>query len=277
MPPSLTPGSGVRLACRDLEVAIGEWGRGAPLMLVHGLGEDHRAWRKLLPHLALSRRVIAYDLRGHGETTLGDADGTLAQLGDDLVALLDAMGLGRVDLCGFSLGGMVVLRAAIDAPRRVRRLVPLATSSRVGRAVAPWYLERAELADRGAQALHPVLEEDTRQQFLNAPGEADAHWRIRRQATQDPRGFANACRAAVALNAAPLDPELPGIRAPTLVVSGELDSLCPPRAGEIVASAIPGARLEIVPGSGHAVAVERPSELGELLLGFLDDGDVDER
>jgi len=58
-------------------VAWFEWGRGEPLVLVHGLGDDHRAWRKVLPWLALERRVIACDLRGHGQTTLGAADGTL--------------------------------------------------------------------------------------------------------------------------------------------------------------------------------------------------------
>jgi 3-oxoadipate enol-lactonase len=267
----------VRIRCRDLEVAIGAWGSGRPLVLVHGLGEDHRAWRKVLPGLALGRRVIAYDIRGHGETTLGEADGTLTQLAGDLVALLDTLGLDRVDVCGFSLGGTVALRAAIDAPDRVRRLVPLATSSRVGRAVVPWYLERADLADRGRDALHPVLEEDTRQLFPNAPAEAVAHWRIRREATEDPRGFANACRAMAALNGAPLDPELPGIQAPALVISGELDELCPPRAWEIVASSIPCARLAVVPGCGHPVAVECPFELTDLLVDFLDEDEGRER
>src|SRR5262249_5075822 len=81
----------------------------------------------------LERRVIAYDLRGHGQSTLGVPDGTLTQLAGDLVALLDALELERPDLCGFSLGGTVVLRAAADHPERVRRLLPVATSSRVGR------------------------------------------------------------------------------------------------------------------------------------------------
>ena len=91
------------------------------MVLVHGLADDHRAWRKTLAWLALERHVIAYDLRGHGQTTLGAPDGTLAQLTADLGALLDALNMERVDLCGFSLGGMIVMRAAADSPRRVRR------------------------------------------------------------------------------------------------------------------------------------------------------------
>ena len=196
-------------------------------MLVHGLGEDHRAWRDTLPWLGQERRVIAYDVRGHGGTTLGDASGTLAQLAGDLVALLDALGLARADLCGFSLGGTIVLRVAIDHPDRVGRLVPVATSSRVGRAAAQWYEERARTADEGA---------------------------------------ANASRAMARLAGEPLDPDLPRVHAPTLVVAGELDDRCPPRAAAVIAAAIPGARLRVVPGSGHHVAQERPAELSRAVL-----------
>ena len=262
----------MRASCRDVELAWFEWGRGEPLVLVHGLADDHRAWRRTLAWLTMERRVIACDLRGHGQSTLGEADGTLAQLAGDLVALLDALELDRADLCGFSLGGTIVMRAAIDRPERVGRLLPVATSSRVGRAAAPWYEERARLADQGAGRLHPVLERDTREQLAGAPGELADHWALRRQSTADPRGFANACRAMAGLHEEPLDPDLGRIRAPTLVVAAEGDTFCPPRAGEIIAAGIPGARLEVLPGSGHQVELERPRELSRAILSFLADG-----
>jgi 3-oxoadipate enol-lactonase len=259
----------MRARCGDIDVGCFEWGRGAPLVLVHGLADDHRAWRKVLPWLALDRRVIAYDLRGHGETTLGEADGTLAQLGGDLVALLDAMEVERADLVGFSLGGTIVMRAAIDHPDRVGRLLPVATSSRVGRAAVPWYRDRAALADQGAERLHPLLEQDTREQLSGAPDERAAHWSIRAQSTADPRGFANACRAMARLGEEPLDPELGGIAAPTLVIAADRDGFCPPRAAEIIAAGIPGARTCVLAGSGHQVELERPRELSEAILEFL--------
>lgn len=259
----------MRARCGDLNVAYYEWGRGSPLVLVHGLADDHRAWRKVLPWLALEHRVIAYDVRGHGETPLADAQGNVRQLAADLVGLLDALELERADLCGFSLGGTIVMRAAIDHPERVRRLLPVATSSRVGRAAADWYRSRAELAERGAEELRPALEADTRSQFENAPDEFEAHWLIRRQSTADPSGFANGCRAMVQLHEEPLDPELGRIRARTLVVSAELDKNCPPVAGQIIRERIEDARLELIAGSGHQVEVERPEELSVLLLRFL--------
>lgn len=260
----------MNIVCDGLPVRLSEWGRGDPLVLVHGLGEDHRAWRAVVPHLALRRRVIAYDLRGHGETPPGELTGTLAQLGSDLLAVLDAMELDKADLCGFSLGGTVVLRAGIDAPWRVRQLVPVATSSRVGAAAAAWYEERAGLADRGPHALEPVLEQDTRQQLQQTPELLADQWLLRRQAVADPRGFANACRAMARLHEEPLDPELSAVEAPTLVIAGERDPLCPPRAAEIVAAGIPGARMMVMPDSSHMLPVERPAELSALLLDFLE-------
>jgi 3-oxoadipate enol-lactonase len=260
----------MRILAGDLETAWFEWGRGEPLILVHGLGEDHRSWRKLVPCLALRHRVIAYDLRGHGETEPGRPDGSLAQLAGDLLALLDRLGLDSCDLVGFSLGGTIVLRLAADHPHRVRRLVPVATSSRVGRAAVAWYEERAQLADAGNERLWPTLEADTHGQLDWAPEELSDLLLVRRQATADPRGFGSACRAMAGLGAQPLDGDLARITAPTLVVAGELDSHCPPRAGQTIADRIPGARLQVLPRAGHHLPLGRPRELCDALLEFLD-------
>src|SRR5689334_11849835 len=109
----------MRATCNDIEVAWFEVGRGEPLVLIHGLADDHRAWRRSLPDLALLHRVILYDLRGHGQTSPGEPDGTLRQLGDDLVALMDAIGLDRANVAGFSLGGTIAMRVAVDHPDRI--------------------------------------------------------------------------------------------------------------------------------------------------------------
>ncbi len=256
--------------CRDVEVAWYEVGRGHPLILVHGLGDDHRAWRRALPALCLHHRVLLYDLRGHGRTQLGSGDGTLSQLSGDLVALMDALELPSAHLVGFSLGGTIVMRTAIDHSGRVDRLVPVATSSRVGRSAAEWYAARAELVRAGSPDLRPTLEADTRAVYGNRPDEFEAGWLIRSQSTAQPGGYGNACTAMAALNEHPLDPELKRIEAPTLVIAGTRDEHCPPRAAEIIVAGIPGARLEIIEGAGHPIPVERPDELTDLVLGFLD-------
>lgn len=259
----------MRAACNDIEVAWFEVGRGEPLVLIHGLGDDHRAWRRALPDLALRHRVILYDLRGHGESTLGNADRSLRQLGDDLVALLDAVGLESADLAGFSLGGTIAMRVAIDHPERVGSLVLVATSSRVGRAAAEWYRQRADMVDRNDPQLRQTLDRDTADVYAQSPAELDEGLLIRRKSTADPRGYGSACAAMAALNPAPLDPELGGISARTLIVASEKDQHCPPKAGEIIAAGIGGSRLEILPDAGHPIPVERPRELARLVNSFL--------
>src|SRR5207244_8243263 len=92
--------------------------------------------------------------------------------------------------------------------------------------------------------------QDTREQFAGAPELAADHLAIRRESVADPRGYANACRAMARLREEPLDPDLGRISVPTLVVAAADDQLCPPKAAEIIASGVPGARMEAVAGSG---------------------------
>jgi pimeloyl-ACP methyl ester carboxylesterase len=259
----------MRARCNDIDVAWFEAGRGETLILIHGLGDDHRAWRRTLPDLMLNHRVVMYNLRGHGGTTTGRGDGTLQQLGGDLVALMDSIGIDHAHIAGFSLGGTIAMRMAIDHPARVRGLVLVATSSRVGRTAADWYRQRAEMVEHRDPQIRDTLDRDTADVYSESPAELDAGLLIRRQSTSDPRGYGNACTAMVALNAAPLDPELPQISARTLIVASERDRHCPPKAAEIIAAGIKGSRLEIIPGAGHPIPVEKPGELAGSMNSFL--------
>jgi 3-oxoadipate enol-lactonase len=245
-----------------------EVGRGEPVVLVHGLADDHRAWRRVVAPLMLTRRVVLYDLRGHGGSPLGDdADGSLAQLGADLIAVLDDAGIERAAIAGFSLGGTIAMRAAIDAPDRVSALALIGTSSRVNSAARGWYEERAALVDNDDPELRATLDQDTEDVYRNRPEEIEAGLRIRRESTTDPRGFANACRAMASLNEAPLDPELGAITQPTVLVAGDADQHCPPRASEIIAEKISGSTLQVIEDTGHPLPVERPDEVAAAIVG----------
>ncbi len=255
----------MRARTNDIETAWFEVGRGEPVILIHGLGDDHRAWRKVIPDLALEHRVLLYDFRGHGKSTLGDASGTLAQLAGDLVALMDALELPEATLAGFSLGGTIAMRAALDHPDRVRDLALVATSSRVNQAAADWYRERAQMIADSDPGIRDTLDSDTEDVYRNRPEEVEAGLLIRRQSTADPRGHANACLAMAGLREHPLDTELGNIRAPTVIVAGEKDQHCPPRAAEIIAGGISGSRLEILPDTGHPIPVERAADTARLI------------
>ena len=259
----------MRARCNDIDLAWFEVGRGEPLVLIHGLADDHRAWRRALPDLVLRHRVLMYDLRGHGETSLGRPDGTLTQLATDLASLMKSIGVGNADVAGFSLGGTIAMRMAIDHPELVKRLVLVATSSRVGKTAADWYRRRVEMVEHEDPELRATLDRDTADVYAQAHSELDAGLLIRRQSTADPRGYGNACAAMAALNAAPLDPELARISAPTLIVASELDRHCPPKAAEIIAAGIRGSRVEVMAGAGHPIPVEKPRELAGSINAFL--------
>jgi 3-oxoadipate enol-lactonase len=256
----------MRARTRDIETAWFELGRGSPLILIHGIADDHRVWRKALPELVLRHRVLLYDIRGHGQSTIGNPDGTLAQLGADLGALMDAIGLERAAVAGFSLGGTIAMRLAIDHPEKVDVLFAVATSSRVGSAAEQWYTDRAAMATPDLKA---TIDRDTVDAYHISPGELEEGLAIRRQSTQDPAGYRNAARAMAGLRVVPLDPELVKIRARTLIVCADLDQNCPPRAGEIIAAGIPDSTMEIISGSGHMLPAEKPQELAGLVVGFL--------
>jgi pimeloyl-ACP methyl ester carboxylesterase len=245
-----------------------EVGRGEPVVLVHGLADDHRAWRRVVAPLMLTRRVVLYDLRGHGGSPLGDADGSLAQLGADLIEVLDDAAIERAVIAGFSLGGTIAMRAAIDAPERVAALALVGTSSRVNKAARGWYEERAALVERDDPELRKTLDGDTEDVYRNRPEEIEAGLRIRRESTADPRGFANACLAMASLNERPLDDELGAISAPTVIVAGDADQHCPPRASEIIAEKIPGSTMQVLEDTGHPLPVERPHEVADAILGL---------
>jgi 3-oxoadipate enol-lactonase len=245
-----------------------EVGRGDPVVLVHGLADDHRAWRRVVAPLMLTRRVVLYDLRGHGGSSLGDADGSLAQLGADLIEVLDDAGLDRAVVAGFSLGGTIAMRAAIDAPERVAALALVGTSSRVNKAARGWYEERAAMVERDDPELRKTLDGDTEDVYRNRPEEIEAGLRIRRESTTDPRGFANACLAMASLNERPLDDELGTIGVPTVIVAGDADQHCPPRASEIIAEKIAGSTMRVLEDTGHPLPVERPDEVADAILGL---------
>src|SRR5712691_6924480 len=221
----------MRARCNEVDVAWFEVGRGEPLILIHGLADDHRAWRRALPDLVLRHRVLMYDLRGHGETSLGRPDHTLMQLATDLASLMKSIG--------------------------------------VGRAAADWYRRRVEMVEGNDPGLRATLDRDTADVYAQSRSDLKDGLLIRRQSTADPRGYGNACAAMAALNAAPLDPELGRVSASTLIVASDLDRHCPPKAAEIIAGGIKGSRLEVISGAGHPIPVERPGELADLINAFL--------
>jgi 3-oxoadipate enol-lactonase len=242
----------------DIEVAYTEAGRGTPVVFVHGLAEDKTTWAVQQRDLG-DAHTFAYDLRGHGDTTLGEADATLAQLGRDLVAFLEKVS-GPAVVVGFSLGGTVALWAAAERPDVVTRVVVLGTSSVVGRKAADFYARRiAQAADPSSQEFRTALRDDTAAALAVAHHRLDEVVAARLRAIGDGRGYASAARTMASLNGAPLTPRLADVQVPISVVGATGDTFCPAKAAAILTAALPDVTYHEIPNAGHLMNIDDPA------------------
>lgn len=263
-----TPRSPVaHVSLGDIDVAYRRCGTGPRLVLLHGLGQDHRIWDEVQDELG-EFETIAYDLRGHGGTWMGDGDGTLGQLGRDLVAFLEFV--GPAVCVGFSLGGSVALWAAAERPDLVLAVVAVATSSVVGRAAAASMDERIdEVAHGDASTIATILAQDTSSQLAGADVDVAALVASRVEAIGDGRGYLNGARAVRGMHDEPLNPRLDRIAQPVLVLSGSKDPWCPRRAADIMLEHLVNATFEELEGVGHLVTDVAPNELVSVVRTWL--------
>ena len=242
---------------------------GAPVVvLANSLGTTTELWDRQVGALAERFRVLRYDLRGHGDSPVPPGPYTIDDLGGDLLALLDRLGLARVSVCGVSMGAMSAMWLAARAPERVDRLVLCCTSAHMP--PREQWLERAALVR--AEGTGAVVEGALERWFSEAFRAADPGAVASIAETLGaiaPEGYAGCCEALGALD---LRAELPAIRAPALVIAGAEDPATPPDHARRIRDAIPGARLMVVPGTRHLTNVEAATvvtrEIVDHLLGF---------
>jgi len=235
----------------DVDVAYRRAGTGRRLVLIHGLAQDLAMWEQIQSAWTQCE-TYAYDLRGHGGTSIGEAQGTIDQFGRDLVAFLEFV--GPAVCVGFSLGGSVALWAAAERPDLVKAVIAVATSSVVGRAAAESMDGRiAQLVGGDADMLREMIESDTRSQLAHADADLATIVEGRLAAIGDGSGYLNGARAVRSMHDEPLNDRLDTIMQPVLVLSGSVDPWCPRRAAEIMLEHLAHAEFVELPGVGHLV------------------------
>jgi pimeloyl-ACP methyl ester carboxylesterase len=243
-------------------------GQGRPVVLLHGLADDHTLWRYVAGTLPRAE-TIALDLPGHGRSGPFPADGTLADVAQAVLATLDAAGIDRFVLAGLSMGGGVAQQLVLDAPDRVDALILVSSSPVFPEATRERFLTRAEQAER--EGMGAVVETSVARWFT--PGWMAAHPDEVERTTatvvrMDPVDFARASRANVVRDV--LD-RLPSIRQPVLFVGGLEDPADARRAAIQYAAALPDVTIHLLPGVSHLIPVEAPDRLQPVIAAFLAD------
>jgi len=229
------------------------------VLLVHAFPVDARMWEA---QRAIGPTVVAPDLPGFGAAPMGGEVLTMADAAEHCLAAVDAAGLDRVVVCGLSMGGYVTFELWRRAPERIAGL--LLANTRAG-------ADTPEAAD-GRRALAERLRTEGNV-LADAPPPllaADAPETLQERVRGWVADQAPAAIAAAALGMAERPdstPDLPGITVPTLVLTSEGDRLIAAEHTTPMADAIPGARLEVLPGVGHLTSVEAPERFSELLRG----------
>jgi len=232
-------------------------GDGPPVLMGSSLGTSLHMWDGQLP-LADHFRLIRYDHRGHGQSAAPPGPYEIADLAGDVLEL----GAGRTHYVGLSIGAMIGMWLAANAPERIDRLVLICTSAQLG-PPSMWQDRAAKVLAAGSA--EPVADAVVDRWLTPAfaAEHPDARAKLRAMLTAaDPAGYAACCGAIERMD---LRAELGRITAPTLVISGADDLATPVEHQRLIAEAIPGARHEILSPAAHVAAVEQADAVNRLI------------
>jgi 3-oxoadipate enol-lactonase len=234
------------------------------LVLSNSLGTTLEMWDEQAPALSERFRLLRYDHRGHGGSPVPPGPYKIEDLGRDVIALLDRLEVERFSFCGLSLGGMVGMWLASEAPERVERLVVCCTSARF----APDTFDSRARTVR-ANGVGAIADTVVERWFTPAFREGRpqvVEWARRMLLETPAEGYAGCCEA---VRDADLRGRLRTISAPTLVIAGADDPAAPPEEAELIRDSILGASLDVIPNSAHLANIEQPEAITEAILDHL--------
>ena len=255
------------LTVNGLQTYFEMGGSGPTVVLIHGLGSCADDWVPQVPVLVPSFTVLALDLRGHGRSAKPPGPYTVAQMGEDVAALMTTVDTGPAHVVGLSLGGLVAQVLAAEHPELVRSLVLVNTFAHLRpEGLRGWLL----YARRGLSLIGGGMEKQAQviatSMFPRPDQKEIRRLVVARLSSNDPRAYRAAMWAALRFDGRRLASH---INVPTLVVAGDQDTTVSLAAKRKLAAGIKGARLEIVTGSGHVTPIDKADEFNRLLLDFI--------
>jgi len=262
--------SGHRLRSGDAEIAYWTIGDGPPVVLLHPFPASHEFWIPVADALSSRYRLSLPDLRGHGESEIGDGPATMEKLAADVVRIMDDADIGRAPLIGVSIGGYLLF----EFWRKYR-----GRAAALGLCNTKASADNADARNTRLQAANDVLERGT-ELFLQSmvprllgkttretrPDLVDGALRMMRQ--MSPEDIAQVQRG-MAERPDSLD-ILKAINVPSLLLTGDEDILTGINEAELIRQHIPGSQLKVIPKAGHYSPWEQPTEAATIIRQFLD-------
>ena len=260
-----------KIRAGDIDIAYTISGNGHPLVMIQGLTATIDWWDPLfMEELSKRYRVLAFDNRGAGRTEAPDGDFSVELFADDTANLMDALGIQKAYVLGYSLGGMIAQELALRHPEKVEKLVLCATNCGASGWVVCDQEVLAVLTDRSG-TLEDLVDRFCTVMFDRAWIEAnrDQLSEFKRRYLIAPTPDHNAARQFMSTVKFDAYDRLGDIRVPTLVLTGADDVLIPAENSRIIAGALPGAQLKEYPGAGHGFPYQCRDEFLADVVEFL--------
>ncbi|SNT45429.1 3-oxoadipate enol-lactonase / 4-carboxymuconolactone decarboxylase [Rhodococcoides kyotonense] len=231
------------------------------VVLIGSLGSDRSMWNPQIHALTTVADVVAVDLRGHGGSPAPTGPYTVAELAEDVLAVLDSLGRERVHVVGLSLGGAVGQWLAVHRPKRVDSLTLLCTSARFGEPQG-WSDRAATVRSSGTESLADAV---IARWFTSEFDGDTATFRHMISSTPD-EGYAACCEALAEWDNRA---DLATITTPTLVIAGEQDPATTPEDMRILADGIPDSKFHVLSPAAHLANIEQAEQVSQLLVGHV--------
>lgn len=263
-------GTDITLKVNDITICYDDLGRSkTPVIFIHSFPFNKSVWQPQMEFLKKTYRVIAYDVRGFGGSTIGKEKLSIGLLADDLISFMDALEIKKAIVCGLSMGGYILMKAAYHYPQRFEGIILSDTQC-----VADTF----EIKEKRHQAIVKIrtgkLKEFT-EGFIKDALCSETLINKKQLVEQTRNMILSAPPLTVASTLAAIAERkeictgLSNIKSPALVICGKKDKITPISAAEQLKNKLPNAKLEVIDKAGHLLNLERPGDFNQSILNFI--------
>lgn len=263
-------GTELTIRLNDIITCYNDLGKSSvPIIFVHGFPFNKSSWQPQVEFFKKTHRVITYDIRGFGRSTTGKEKLSIGLMADDLISLMDALEIKKAIVCGFSMGGYVLMKAAYHYPKRFEGII-LSDTQCVADTFEIKEKRHQTIAKIKAGKLKDFTEGFIKDVFCNESliTKKELVERMRNVILSTSPLTITATLSAIA-DRKEMCTVLNGITIPALIMCGKKDKITPPAMAELLKSKLPNAKLQIIEKAGHMSNLERPEDFNQHIQDFI--------